>query len=61
MRTDPATALGALVVLLVIFLVCRELICWYWKINRMVVALQEIAATTKRHLEIYESERAQHD
>lgn len=25
-----------LVVLAVLFFVCRELFCWYWKFNRMV-------------------------
>ena len=29
-------ALGLLVVILVIFLIFREIVCWYWKINLMV-------------------------
>lgn len=32
----------ALVVLVVIFLICRELFCWYWKINQRVALLTEI-------------------
>ena len=32
----------ALVALVVIFLVCRELLCWYWKINRGIALLTEI-------------------
>jgi len=30
------------IVLAVIFLVCRELFCWYWKINQNVALLTEI-------------------
>ncbi|MDP2816090.1 MAG: hypothetical protein Q8O19_05365, partial [Rectinemataceae bacterium] len=30
------------VVVIVIFLVCREIICWYWKINQQVALLTEI-------------------
>lgn len=35
-------ALIAVVVVLVIFFVGRELICWYWKINLQVELLTEI-------------------
>ena len=31
-----------LVVVLVIFLIVRELACWYFKINRTLVVLEEI-------------------
>jgi C-terminal processing protease CtpA/Prc len=30
------------VVIIVIFLVCREIVCWYWKINQNVALLTEI-------------------
>ena len=37
--------LGIIIVVLfgtiIIFLVCRELICWYWKLNRIVSLLEE--------------------
>lgn len=33
--------LGLLLAVLV-FLVCRELLCWYWKINQVVALLTEI-------------------
>ena len=36
------TGLTALVVILVLFLLFRELICWYWKINKHVALLTEI-------------------
>ncbi|GAB6039075.1 hypothetical protein JCM15519_36340 [Fundidesulfovibrio butyratiphilus] len=29
-----------LLIILVIFLVCREIVCWYWKLNK-IVANQE--------------------
>jgi hypothetical protein len=29
------------VALLLIMLVCRELVCWYWKINRRMVLMEE--------------------
>jgi hypothetical protein len=28
-------------ILLVFFLVCREFLCWYWKINKSVELLEE--------------------
>ena len=31
-----------LVIVLVIFLVCREIFCWYWKINQRIALLTEI-------------------
>ena len=31
-----------LAVFLVIFIICRELVCWYWKINKSVALLTEI-------------------
>lgn len=61
MSTEQSNALIALIVLVALFLVCREIVCWYWKINRIVAALEEIVATSKRHMELYESERARHE
>ena len=29
---------------IIIFLLCRELMCWYWKINRIVLLLESIDA-----------------
>jgi len=43
--SDPlVTALVVLGILIVIFLVFREVVCWYWKINRMVQLLESIEA-----------------
>jgi hypothetical protein len=28
--------LVVLLVLVVVFLLCREIVCWYWKLNRIV-------------------------
>ena len=36
------TLLVVVVILFVIFLVIREVMCWYWKINRIVVLLESI-------------------
>lgn len=36
-------ALLTLLVLLLVFLVCRELVCWYWKVNEGLVLLKRIA------------------
>lgn len=37
-----------LFVLFVIFIVCRELMCWYWKINKMVSNQEEIIRLLKK-------------
>jgi ribosomal protein S14 len=31
----------AIIVLGVVLLICRELVCWYWKINSIVSLLEE--------------------
>jgi len=31
-----------------VFLICRELICWYWKVNRMVELSELRLSETKR-------------
>lgn len=36
------TLLIFVLVMIVIFLVCRELICWYWKINETIAVLTDI-------------------
>jgi hypothetical protein len=41
---DPVVALAILVV---VFLVFREVVCWYWKINRVVELLESIDATLR--------------
>jgi len=35
-------------VTLLVFLVCREIVCWYWKINEAVGLLQEILFELKK-------------
>jgi hypothetical protein len=39
---DLFSTLILLVIVLVIFIVCREVMCWYWKINQTVIILNEI-------------------
>ena len=38
----------SLVILIVIFLVFRDLVCWYWKINYQVKLLEEIRNELKK-------------
>jgi hypothetical protein len=40
-------AVVTLVIVIVIFLVFREVVCWYWKINRVVELLESIDATLR--------------
>jgi hypothetical protein len=37
-----------LLVCILIFLVCREIVCWYWKINKMVSNQEEIIRLLKK-------------
>lgn len=39
---NNASALIAILVVIVIFFIARELVCWYWKINLQVTLLTEI-------------------
>jgi hypothetical protein len=39
---DIAKVLIGLSVLVLIFLICREIVCWYWKINESIAVLKEI-------------------
>ncbi|PRC92723.1 hypothetical protein [Solimicrobium silvestre] len=45
------TGIAAIVIFLVItigiFVICRELVCWYWKINKSIELQQEIAQSLK--------------
>lgn len=36
----------SIAIIIAVFLLCREIICWYWKINHAVKRLDEI----ERHL-----------
>ena len=36
-----------LIITILIFLIFRELVCWYWKLNRIVSALEDIRAELK--------------
>ncbi|PKM11168.1 MAG: hypothetical protein CVV13_10165 [Gammaproteobacteria bacterium HGW-Gammaproteobacteria-3] len=39
-----------IVVAIIVFLIFREIICWYWKINRNVELLTEICGKTNRNV-----------
>lgn len=34
--------IGVLAAIVVLFIICREIICWYWKINQNIQLLTEI-------------------
>ncbi len=40
--------LVTLLILAVIFLVCREIVCWYWKINRNIELLERQVVLLER-------------
>lgn len=42
-----AAVVVALVLVVGIFFICRELICWYWKINEAVELLKAIKENTQ--------------
>lgn len=43
MKPEAVTLiLVAVAITIVVFLVCRELICWYWKINKTTLLLEDI-------------------
>ena len=44
--------IGVIIGAIVLFLVCRELICWYYKINKIVALMEEQNALLKKHLGI---------
>ena len=33
--------IGLLIGIIVVFLICRELVCWYWKINKIILLMEE--------------------
>lgn len=41
----------SLVILLLLFLICREVVCWYWKINARIELLTEIRDLLKKQAE----------
>ena len=38
----PTSPWITMLILLVVFLICREIICWYWKMNDVVSLLKDI-------------------
>ena len=49
---DSLSPFWTLLILLAIFMVCREIVCWYWKLNDVVTLLKDI----KKSLNNIESE-----
>ena len=44
-------SLVSLAVLIIIVLVCREIVCWYWKINYATDLLEKILVELKKNTE----------
>lgn len=42
------TILMILLICIIVFIICRELICWYYKINKMVSNQEEIIRLLKK-------------
>lgn len=53
-----STLIGAVVFLLVVFLILRVFMLWYWKINIMVEKLESISSDLKQIRVAMESEVA---
>ena len=45
--------IGVIIGSLIIFLVCRELICWYYKINRIVGLMEEQNVLLKQQISLF--------
>ena len=43
-------AIGTLVGVIIVFLICREIVCWYWKINKLVELIEEQNDLIKRQM-----------
>ncbi len=41
---NTATIITVLCISILVFIICRELVCWYWKLNRIVELLEQIAS-----------------
>lgn len=35
-------------IVFILFLICRELVCWYWKINKISSTLDEVLEELKK-------------
>lgn len=52
------SGVGILVALLIVvglFIICREIVCWYWKINQIVTVNQSIDKNIERLVQIMEN------
>lgn len=45
--TNWTSLIGLILIALIIFLIIREFLTWYWKINRIVELLERIEENTK--------------
>ena len=45
--TSPISFLIALIIILAVFLICRAIVLWYWKVDRIVGLLEQIESHLK--------------
>lgn len=45
-----------IVVAIIIWLICRELNCWYWKINKRISQLEEMNKTLENLVSVWKKE-----
>lgn len=45
---DLNVILVVLVISLIVFLACREIVCWYWKLNKITDSLETIVTELKK-------------
>jgi hypothetical protein len=48
---DLANALVIIGITLLVFLICRELVCWYFKLNKINDTLTEIRDLLQKNIE----------
>jgi len=51
---DLTAIVITLLFLFIIFIICRELTCWYWKINETIEILKDIRDLLKNKEEVIE-------
>jgi hypothetical protein len=39
-----------ILIVLIVFLICRELVCWYWKLNKIVTLLESIESKLTKNI-----------
>lgn len=48
---SPVSIALVIIVILLLFLIIREIVCWYWKINKIVDLLEKIEDNTRPQIQ----------